>query len=206
LSETDSYRRPHHPLLIVVSGPSGVGKDTLLTRLKEKNMPFHFVVTANTRPRRPGEVEGRDYHFVSRDEFVAMIERDEMLEYADVYGDYKGVPKQQVREAFASGKDVIMRLDVQGAMTIRRLVPEAVLIFLMSGDEDELADRLRARRTETPDSLKTRMDTARKELQYLPEFDYVVVNRTGALDDAVDAVLGIARAEHSRVLPRKVSL
>ena len=206
MSETDPYRRPTYPLLIVVSGPSGAGKDTLLARLKEKNLPFHFVVTANTRPQRPGEIEGRDYHFVSRSEFVAMIERDELLEYAVVYGDYKGIPKQQVREALASGKDVIMRLDVQGAMTIRRLVPEAVLIFLIAGDESELADRLRARRTETPDSLKTRMDTARKELQYLPEFDYVVVNRTGALDDAVEAVLGIVRAEHSRVHARKVSL
>jgi guanylate kinase len=206
LSETDPYRRPSYPLLIVVSGPSGVGKDTLLARLKEKRLPFHFVVTANTRPQRPDEVEGRDYHFVSRDEFVAMIERDEMLEYAVVYGDYKGIPKQQVREALASGKDVIMRLDVQGAMTIRRLVPEAVLIFLMAGDENELADRLRARQTETPDSLKTRLDTARQELQYLPEFDYVVVNRTGALDDAVEAVLGIVRAEHSRVHTRRVSL
>lgn len=206
MSETDLYRRPTYPLLIVVSGPSGAGKDTLLARLKEKNLPFHFVVTANTRPRRPGEVEGRDYHFVSRDEFVAMIERDELLEYAVVYGDYKGIPKQQVREALASGTDVIMRLDVQGAMTIRRLVPEAVLIFLMAGDEGELANRLRTRRTETPDSLKTRMDTARQELQHLPEFDYVVVNRNGALDDAVDAVLGIVRAEHSRVHPRKVSL
>jgi len=206
LSETDPYRRPTYPLLIVVSGPSGVGKDTLLARLKEKNLPFHFVVTANTRPPRPGEVEGRDYYFVSRDEFVAMIERDEMLEYADVYGDYKGVPKQQVREALASGQDVIMRLDVQGAMTIRRLVPEAVLIFVMAGDEGELVDRLRARRTETPESLKVRIDTVRQELQHLPEFDYVVVNRSGALDHAVDAVLGIVRAEHSRVHPRKVSL
>ena len=206
MSEPDPYRRPHYPLLVVVSGPSGVGKDTLLARLKESSLPFHFVVTTNTRARRPGEVEGRDYHFVSRDEFVAMIEREELLEYAVVYGDYKGVRKQQVREALASGQDVIMRLDVQGAMTIRRLAPEAVLIFLMAGDEQELAERLRARRTETPDSLTTRLETARDELKYLPEFDYVVVNRAHALDDAVAAVLGIIRAEHSRVHPRKVSL
>ena len=206
MSETDPYRRLHHPLLIVVSGPSGVGKDTLLARLKESSLPFHFVVTINTRSRRPGEVEGRDYHFVSRSEFVAMIERGELLEYAVVYGDYKGVRKQEVREALASGQDVVMRLDVQGAMTIRRLVPEAVLIFLMAGDENELAERLRARHTETPDSLKIRLDTARDELKYLPEFDYVVANRTHALDDAVAAVLGIIRAEHSRVHLRKVSL
>lgn len=206
LSEIDPYQRPHVPLLIVISGPSGAGKDSVLERLKRRAHPFHFVVTANTRARRPDETEGRDYHFVSVSEFAEMIEKDELLEYAVVYGDYKGIPKRQVREALASGKDVIMRLDVQGAMTIRRLVPEAVLIFVMAGDEGELVDRLRARRTETPESLKVRIDTVRQELQHLPEFDYVVVNRSGALDHAVDAVLGIVRAEHSRVHPRKVSL
>ena len=206
MSETDPYRRPTYPLLIVVSGPSGVGKDTLLARLKAKRLPFHFVVTANTRPRRPGEVEGQDYHFVSVSEFTAMIEKGELFEYAVVYGDYKGVPKQQVREALASGKDVIMRLDVQGAMTIRRQVPEAVLIFLMAGSEDELAARLQARHTEAPESLRIRLATAREELKCLDEFDYVVVNRDNALDETVVDVISIIRAEHRRVHPRQVSL
>ncbi len=206
MSELDPYQRPHHPLLIVISGPSGVGKDSLLTRLKQMGHPFHLVVTANTRPRRPGEIDGQDYHFVSRSEFAEMIEKGELLEHAMVYGDYKGIPKRQVREALASGKDVIMRLDVQGAMTIRRLLPEAVLIFLLAGSEVELAERLRTRKTETPDSLERRLATAREELKHIEEFDYIVVNRDNALDETVAAVLGIIRAEHCRVRQRKVSL
>ena len=207
MNETDPYPpRPYTPLLIVISGPSGVGKDSVLTRLKELNHTFHFVVTANTREKRPGEVEGQDYHFVSVGEFAEMIEKGELLEYAIVYGDYKGIPKQQVREALASGKDVVMRIDVQGAMTIRRLVPEAVLIFLMTSAEDELADRLRMRKTETPDSLKMRLATAREEFKRISEFDYVVVNRADSLDRAVEEVMSIIRAEHCRVHPRKVTL
>ena len=119
---TDSFYHPHRPpLLIVISGPSGVGKDTVIQRMKERRLPFHFVVTATTRPPRAGEVHGRDYFFVTKDEFAAMIESDELLEYAYVYNDYKGIPKQQVREALASGQDVIMRVDVQGAAKIRQL-------------------------------------------------------------------------------------
>jgi len=206
LSETDPYQRPHIPLLIVLSGPSGAGKDSVLARLKERQHPFHFVVTANTRAKRSDEIEGQDYHFVSASEFAEMIEKGELLEYAVVYGDYKGIPKPQVREALASGRDVIMRIDVQGAMTIRRLVPEAVLIFLLPGAEDELADRLRARKTETPDSLKLRIATTHEEMKRIPEFDYVVANRAGSLDQAVEDVMGIIRAEHCRVNPRQVTL
>jgi guanylate kinase len=111
MSET-LYREQSSPLLVVLSGPSGVGKDTVIQRMKERQLPFHFVVTATTRHPREGEVHGRDYFFVSSDEFAALIESDELLEYAHVYNDYKGIPKQ-VREALASGQDVIMRLDVQ---------------------------------------------------------------------------------------------
>ncbi|HMN31261.1 MAG TPA: guanylate kinase, partial [Caldilineaceae bacterium] len=126
------YARLHQPkpLLVVLSGPSGVGKDASLQTLKQTEYPFYFVVTATTRPQRPNEVDGVDYHFVSVGEFAEMIEQGELLEYAVVYGDYKGIPKKHVREALASGKDVIMRIDVQGAATIRRLVPNAVTIFL----------------------------------------------------------------------------
>ena len=153
------------PLLIVISGPSGAGKDTILQRMKERELPFHFVVTATTRPRRENEIDGRDYFFVSKDEFARMIDEDELIEYAIVYGDYKGIPKQQVRDALASGKDVIMRIDVQGAETVRKLAPEAVLIFITVDSEEELLTRLRERKTETADALKLRMATARKELQ-----------------------------------------
>src|SRR5512139_3018584 len=144
-------------LLIVISGPSGAGKDTILQRMKERELPFHFVVTATTRPRRDNEIDGWDYFFVSKDEFARMIDEDELIEYAIVYGDYKGIPKQQVRDALASGKDVIMRIDVQGAATVHRLVPEAVLIFLTAPSEKELIERLQARKTDPPDQLQLRM-------------------------------------------------
>ena len=155
-------RRPQ-PLLIVISGPSGVGKDTVIQRMKERNLPFHFVVTATTRPARPEEQQGVDYFFVSHDQFAEMIEQGELLEYAIVYNDYKGIPKAQVREALASGKDVVMRVDVQGAATVRELCPQALLIFLTTQDEDELVARLLARKTETPEGLKLRIATARQE-------------------------------------------
>ena len=121
------YQRKEIPLLIVISGPSGVGKDMTIQRMKEMGYPFHFVVTTTTRPQRPNEVDGVDYIFVSMGEFAELIEKEELLEYAVVYGDYKGIPKSQVRDALKSGSDVIMRIDVQGAETIKRLVPEAVL-------------------------------------------------------------------------------
>ena len=123
-------KKQKQPLLIVISGPSGVGKDTVLQRMKQLQLPFQFVVTATSRPKREGEVEGVDYFFVSPDEFLGMVERDELLEHALVYNEYKGIPRQQVRDAFASGRDVVMRIDVQGAETIRQLYPEALLIFL----------------------------------------------------------------------------
>jgi guanylate kinase len=194
------------PLLIVISGPSGAGKDTILQRMKERELPFHFVVTATTRPRRENEIDGRDYFFVSKDEFARMIDEDELIEYAIVYGDYKGIPKQQVRDALASGKDVIMRIDVQGAETVRKLAPEAMLIFITVDSEEELLNRLRERKTETADALKLRMATARKELQRVSDFDYVVLNRDFHLDDTVDTIRAIIQAEHHRVNPRTVSL
>jgi guanylate kinase len=135
-----------------------------------------------------------------------MIEKGELLEYAIVYNDYKGIPKQQVREALASGKDVVMRIDVQGAATIRALCPEAVLIFLTVKDEDELVRRLKDRKTETPEGLKLRIATARKELHRIGEFDYVVVNPELHLEETVDTILSIIHAEHHNVHPRKVIL
>jgi len=174
--------------------------------MKERELPFHFVVTATTRPPRPGEVHGRDYFFISNDEFAEMIEKNELLEYAIVYNDYKGIPKQQVRDALASGKDVIMRLDVQGAAKVRSLADGAVTIFITTGTEEELVERLRARKTETPEGMKLRIATARKELQRMREFDYCVVNQDMALDDTVDRVMAIIEAEHSRVAPRQVTL
>jgi guanylate kinase len=195
-----------NPLLIVISGPSGVGKDSVVQRMKERGMPFHFVVTATTRAKRENEVNGVDYWFVSKDEFARMIEADELIEYAIVYEDYKGIPKREVREAFASGKDVVMRVDVQGAETVRKLAPEALLIFITCEGEEELERRLRARKTESTGSLSLRIATARKELQRLEAFDYVIVNSDFHLDDTVNKTRAIIESEHLRVHPRKVEL
>lgn len=194
------------PLLIVISGPSGAGKDTVMLRMKERGLPFHFVITATTRPKRENEVHGEDYFFISKEEFARMIEQDELIEYAIVYGDYKGIPKAQVRAALASGKDVVMRLDVQGAETVRKLANEALLIFITPENEEELERRLRERRTESPDSLALRIATARKELQRLEHFDYLIVNRDFHLDDTVDQLRAIIQAEHLKVNHRKVTL
>jgi guanylate kinase len=207
-SSIDSEFNIHNPqpLLIVISGPSGAGKDTVMQRMKERGMPFHFVVTATTRERRTNETHGRDYFFVSKDEFARMIDEDELIEHAIVYGDYKGIPKQQVREALASGKDVVMRIDVQGAETVRKMASEALLIFITTESEDELVHRLETRKTETPDSLTLRIATARKELKRLEAFDYVIVNRDFHLDETVDVIRAVIIAEHHRVSPRKVTL
>lgn len=205
-AEAAGFGREPSPLIVVISGPSGAGKDSVVQRMKERGCPFHFVVTATDRPPRPGEVHGRDYYFYSTDVFKRMITRGEMLEHATVYGQLKGIPKAHVQEALASGKDVVMRLDVQGADTIKSLIPQAVTIFLTVESEQELLARLRERRTESPEALQKRLDTARRELERIPEFDYAVVNRHCALDEAVDDVVAIIRAEHCRSVPRKVEL
>lgn len=199
-------QRQGYPLLIVISGPSGVGKDTVLESMRRRRLPFHFVVTATSRPQRPGEVDGEDYFFVSREQFEAMIEHGELIEHALVYNQYKGIPKQQVQDALASGQDVIMRIDVQGAATVRRLYPEALLIFLTTRSEEELVGRLKSRETETPESLRLRLTTARQEFEQLGLFDYLVVNADGQLDEAVDTISAIIQAEHHRTRPRRVTL
>ncbi len=197
---------PQTALLVVISGPSGVGKDSVLRGLKERGLPFRFVPTMNTRQRRPDEVDGVDYFFVTTEEFVTLLEQGELLEHAVVYGDYKGIPKKPIREALQSGQDVVLRVDVQGAATLKRLIPEAVFIFLSARDEEELIARLQNRKTESPESLRIRIATAREELQRISEFDYVVINHADRLAEAVQDVIGIIRAEHCRVHPRAVKL
>ena len=197
---------PANPLLIVISGPSGIGKDAVVGLLRKTNPDTHFVITVNSRPPRPDEVDGRDYFFVSREKFEAMIEAGELLEHAKVYSDYKGIPKSQVREALASGKDVIMRLDVQGAMTIRKICPEAILIFLTATSREEWVNRLLERRSETPEELELRFNTAALEYAMIDQFDYLVVNSEHHLDKTIEDIQAIIRAEHLRTNPRKVEL
>jgi guanylate kinase len=194
------------PLLIIISGPSGVGKDAVIRSLQQRKLPMHFVVTMTSRSPRDGEVEGVDYLFVSREKFQELIAQEAFLEYALVYNDFKGIPKSQIRDAIASSKDVILRVDVQGAQTLRRLCPEAVLIFLIPTNQKEWLQRLRNRQTETAETLALREKTAVQELEHLAKFDYVVVNAQNHLDETVDTIVAIINAEHHRVHPRKVSL
>lgn len=200
MTNDNPYNRPRYPLLIVISGPSGVGKDTIARRLINRRPDnFYFVVTATTRPPREGEEHGRDYFFVSNDEFARMIEEEELLEYAIVYNDYKGIPKQQIRDALNSGKDVIMRVDVQGAATVRKLIPNAILIFLMTKSEQKLVKRLQERKSETAEGLSLRIATARQEMKRISEFDYCVINAEAQQEQAVSWILSIIDAEHCRV-------
>jgi len=205
-TDPDFDRDSHSPLLIVISGPSGAGKDSVMRRMQERGLEFHFVTTATTRPRRPAEEHGKDYLFISHEEFARMIEADEFMEHALVYGDNKGVPKEQVRKALHSGRDVVMRLDVQGAEAVRRLVPEALLIFITTDSEEDLISRLQERSTETPEALAIRIATTRQELKRVDAFDYVIVNHDDRLDHTVDVVRAIIEAEHHRVKPRRVHL
>jgi len=187
------------PLLFVISGHSGAGKDTVIQRMREKNIPIHFVITATTRPPRDNEQHGVDYFFVSDDEFAKMIKAGDLIEYAIVYNEYKGVPREQVDNALWSGKDVVMRVDVQGAASIRKLYPNAVLIFLVAKDEDELIRRLKNRKSETPEDLRIRIDTARQELERISEFDYLVVNEDSHLNETVNTISAIIEAEHHKI-------
>jgi guanylate kinase len=189
-------------LLIVLSGPSGAGKDTVLNRMKELGLPFHYVVTATTRPRRAGENNGVDYYFCSEAEFQEMMQQEELLEWAQVYGHWYGVPKQPVKQALEKREDVIVKVDVQGAATIKNLLSGAVLIFLAPPSIKEYEERLRQRKTESETELKVRVEKVTEELGSLPLFDYVVVNRQGELDSTVSQIEAIVTAEKCRVNPR----
>jgi len=189
---------PQKPLLVVVSGPSGVGKDAVLARLRDIHPNAHFAITATTRPPRGSEHDGNDYHFLSDEEYDRLLREDGFLENAEVYSYRYGVPKAEVREALARGQDVIMRVDVQGAATIKRLAPSALFIFLAPASLEELEERLRRRNTEAETALRLRLDTARREMACQKDFDHVVINREGELDKAVSQIIAVIEAERQR--------
>jgi guanylate kinase len=201
-----SLTPPAKPLLIVLSGLSGVGKDTVLADLKKSGLPAFFSVSATTRARRSSEKEGADYYFVSPEKFQQMIDGDELLEWAEVYGNRYGIPRAPVRQAIESGKDVIVKIDAQGAATIRKKVPGAVLIFLVTSTLDELEERLHQRRTESPEELELRLKTAVKELDSISIFDYIVVNRHGEIHRTIDTIKSIITAEKCRALQRDLNI
>jgi len=192
------------PLLVVLSGPSGVGKDAALDALKLLDRPWRFVITATTRPQRPGEQDGVDYIFLETAAFLKMKERDDLLECAQVYDYWYGVPRNQVRQGLQDGKDVILKVDVQGADTVRELAPEALFIFMIPSSLDELKSRLTKRETETPSQIALRLSNAQSELGRVGEFDYRVVNREGQLEQAVAEIDAIITAEKCRTRPRVV--
>ena len=193
-------------MLMVLSGPSGVGKDAVLSRIRELGYSQHIVVTATTRTMRPTEKDGVDYIFLDQGAFDKKVADNEFLEWAEVYGNCYGVPKDQVREAISSGQDVIIKADVQGAATIKKLNPYGVFVFLAPPSFQDLEKRLRVRKTEAQIDLERRLETARDELQQLSLFDYVVVNTDGALDDAVAALESIIQAERWRYPRRTLEL
>ena len=187
-----------HPLLVVISGPSGVGKDALLDVLKSRGRPYHFAITATTRPSRGAEMDSRDYYFLTPDRFEEMAATGELLENALVYGYRYGVPKGPVRQALAGGCDVLMRTDIQGAATIKGTIPQAVTIFLAPASLADLEERLRRRATDAQETVRLRLDTARREMDAAGHFDYVVVNAEGRLEEAADQVERIIAAERAR--------
>jgi guanylate kinase len=194
------------PIVLVLSGPSGAGKDAALNVMKARPLPLAFIVTNTTRQQRPGEVDNVHYHFISQEEFARLIERGEFLEYAEVYGHFYGVPKAPVREALAQGMDVIIKVDVQGAMTIKKNLPGTVLVFLMPPSREDLEQRLKGRGTESPGDLEIRLTTARSEVDQLSSFDYVVMSYKDRINSVVDDIETIIRATKMRVTQLKYSL
>ena len=200
------YNLPSSPLLIVLSGPSGVGKDAVLTRMRALGYPLGYITTVTTRRRRAKERNNRDYHFVSTEQFQEMIARSELLEWANVYGNWYAVPKQPVKQALENGQDTIVKVDVQGAANIRKILPQAVFIFLMPPSIEELITRLRQRHTESSFNLALRMKTAEEEIKQLPLFDYLVINRQGEIDLALSDIKAIITAEKCHLTPREIVL
>ena len=194
------------PLVVVISGPSGVGKDVLIEGMAGRGLDYHFTVTATTRSPRPGEEEGINHHFLSVDEFEQAIRDDELLEWARVYGNYYGVPKQQVRDALSRGKHVIIRVDLQGALRIKELAPEALMIFIHAPNMEVLRERLERRGVNSEADIATRLDSAAAEIEQSVAFDRQVVNREGKLESAVEEVIGIVYKESHRVPPRMVKI
>jgi guanylate kinase len=193
-------------ILAIISGPSGVGKDTIITALQDRphDPDYHYVVTCTTRGRRPGEIDGVSYRFLTRDAFEALRQRGELLEWAEVHGHWYGTPREDVRQALAAGHDVILKIDVQGAQKVKEHVPEALLIFVVPPSMEALFERLRARATETADELEVRQRNAAIELARAGDYDHVVVNETGQVARVAARIDGIIAAEKAARPDRRI--
>jgi len=203
-----SAGRAPSALLVIISGPSGVGKDTIIEALRRRprEHDYHYVVTATTRSRRRGEVDGVDYHFLDRETFARLRTEGEFLEANEVHGNWYGTPRRQVRAALAGGRDVILKIDVQGAQVVKEKVPEALLIFLVPPSLEDLFQRLRSRATEGADELELRQRNAAIELARQHDYDYVVVNETGQVERTAARIDEIIADEHRRHPDRRVEI
>ena len=195
-----------NPLVLVISGPSGVGKDAILNRMKERNYPFTFITTVTTRKRRISEKDGIDYHFISPDDYQTILVKNGFLESAQVYGNWYGVPKEPVKAALAQGKDTIIKVDIQGAANIKKVLPEAVFVFILAPSMEELSKRLCQRQSETSADLELRLKTAEKELEEISKFDYAVMNPCDDIESAISDLMSIVRAEKCRTNPHHINL
>ncbi len=205
-SVTANEMKQSPPLLIVLSGPSGVGKDFVLARMKKLGRSYHYVITATTRPRRVREKDGVDYYFLSPEKFQQMRDKEQLLEWAEVYGNYYGVPKDEISQALSRRMDAIVKVDVQGAVTIKKILPQAVFIFLMPPSMGELELRLKHRHSESSADLALRLEKAEEEMKSLPLFDYVITSHQGKINDIISRIDAIVAAEKCRVKPRVVEL
>ena len=188
-------------LLVIVSGPSGVGKDTVIETLRARanDREYHYVITCTTRPRRPYEIDGVHYHFLSADRFTELRDGGEFLEANEVHGHWYGTPRAEVRAALMRGRDVILKIDVQGAAVVKQKIPEALLVFLVPPSLEDLFTRLRSRATESADELDIRQRNAALELARQDDYDYVVLNETGEIERTaarIDAIIGAEKALH----------
>lgn len=186
-------------LLVIISGPAGSGKGTIVSRLREL-APFDFSVSATTRKPRPGELHGVHYYFVDKADFESKIEQGEMLEYAQYVGNYYGTPRKPVEDALAEGKNIILDIEVKGALQVKEKMPEAIMIYVLPPDYETLLARIRGRGTETEEVIQKRMNEAKNEIRTFPRYDYVVINRDGGVDRAAQDVLAILTAEKMRTL------
>lgn len=193
-------------LLLVISGPSGVGKDSVIDRMCGDNGGYKYIVTVTTRKKRPSEIDGKHYHFISKARFDNMIVNNELLESAMVYGNYYGVPKKDVIHALKEYETVIIKVDVQGALTIKKTLPEAIFIFIIPPLESVLYERLVNRGYISQEDLERRFSIARDEMNKINYFDYVVENNTDNIDSTVSDINSIITAERCRVKPRHINM